>query len=110
MHQYAAHIISHESIGETNSTGYSTAGNTQQHYYHPPQQHSYHIDPYAHAIHQQQQQQQLAAQAAKKKPPYYNEKIEAELAEFKIEIEEKFAKSKVNRDYVFPLKSSDALP
>ena len=33
---------------------------------------------------------------------YINERIELELMDFKLEIEEKFAKSKVNRDFRFP--------
>jgi len=37
------------------------------------------------------------------RPRYINESIELELIDFKIEIEEKFAKSKVNRDFRFPL-------
>lgn len=34
---------------------------------------------------------------------YINERIEIELVDFKQEIEEKFAKSKVNKEYRFPL-------
>lgn len=33
---------------------------------------------------------------------YINERIELELLDFKLEIEEKFAKSKVNREFRFP--------
>ncbi len=37
---------------------------------------------------------------------YINERIELELIDFKNEIEEKFAKSKINREYKFPLKKN----
>ena len=40
-----------------------------------------------------------------RRPRYINEKIELELVEFKKEIEEKFAKSKVNKLFRFPLMS-----
>jgi len=38
-----------------------------------------------------------------RRPRYINEKIEEELVEFKEEIEEKFAKSEVNKNFKFPL-------
>lgn len=37
-----------------------------------------------------------------KRPRYINEKIEQELIEFKVEIEERFEKSEVNMKYRFP--------
>ena len=37
-----------------------------------------------------------------KKPRYINENIEKELADFKMEIKEKFEKSTMNKTYVFP--------
>jgi hypothetical protein len=37
------------------------------------------------------------------KPSYYNEAIELELVVFKKEIEDKYAKSIVNRDFIMPL-------
>lgn len=40
-----------------------------------------------------------------KRPRYINEKIEQELIEFKIEIEERFEKSEVNAKYKFPYTS-----
>ena len=39
-----------------------------------------------------------------KRPRYINEKIEQELIEFKVEIEEKFEKSDVNKYFRFPLQ------
>ena len=36
------------------------------------------------------------------RPPYYNERIEQELLEFKIEIEQRFKNSEINRYYRFP--------
>ena len=41
------------------------------------------------------------------KPRYINPKIEEELIEFKLEIEEKWEASKVNHTYVFPRKQSN---
>lgn len=38
------------------------------------------------------------------KPRYINPKIEEELIEFKIEIEEKWEASQMNREFVFPRK------
>jgi hypothetical protein len=37
-----------------------------------------------------------------RRPRYINEKIEEELVEFKKEIEEKFAASKVNKEFKYP--------
>ena len=37
-----------------------------------------------------------------RKPRYINMNIENELTEFKVEIKEKFEKSKLNKTYVFP--------
>ena len=42
-----------------------------------------------------------------KRPRYINEKIEQELVEFKIEIEERFAASKVNKVFRFPRLTND---
>ncbi|CDW81276.1 UNKNOWN [Stylonychia lemnae] len=41
-----------------------------------------------------------------RRPRYINERIEQELLEFKEEIEERFAKSKVNQDFTFPFQST----
>ena len=42
------------------------------------------------------------------RPRYINERIELELVEFKKEIEEKFARSRVNQEFKFPLLTSTA--
>lgn len=43
-----------------------------------------------------------------KRPRYINERIEQELVEFKIEIEERFAVSKVNKEFRFPKRREDS--
>ena len=42
-----------------------------------------------------------------RRPRYINEKIEEELVEFKKEIEEKFASSRVNKEFRYPLLCTD---
>lgn len=40
------------------------------------------------------------------RPRYINERIELELVDFKKEIEDKFAKSRVNKEFRFPLMAT----
>lgn len=41
------------------------------------------------------------------RPRYINESIEMELIDFKLEIQDKFKKSEMNRDFRFPLMASE---